>query len=45
MTRPMSIYYETSKPPNALHLGFAPVPEPEIAPAVKRLAEAIDAVA
>ncbi len=43
MTRPMSIYFDTAPPPNALHLGFAPVPEPDIAPAVRRLAEAIDA--
>jgi GntR family transcriptional regulator/MocR family aminotransferase len=39
--RPMSIYYAARAPLNALHLGFAAVPEPEIAPAVHRLAEVI----
>ncbi len=43
--RPMSIYYDAGPPPNALHLGFAPVPEPDIGPAVQRLAEVIDTVA
>jgi len=40
--RPMSIYYAARAPLNALHLGFAAVPEPEIAPAVQRLAEVIN---
>ena len=40
--RPMSIYYVAHAPLNALHLGFAAVPEPEIAPAVHRLAEVIN---
>lgn len=43
--RPMSIYCLAGPPPNALHLGFAPVPEPDIAPAVQRLAEVIDTMA
>lgn len=34
-------YYVEAKPPNALHLGFAPVPEAEILPAVERLREAL----
>jgi GntR family transcriptional regulator/MocR family aminotransferase len=40
--RPMSVYSVNGSPVNALHLGFAPVPEPDIAPAVRRLADLID---
>jgi GntR family transcriptional regulator/MocR family aminotransferase len=36
--RPMSAYYFGNPALNALHLGFAAVPEPQIAPAVQRLA-------
>jgi GntR family transcriptional regulator/MocR family aminotransferase len=43
--RPLSLYYLTIPPPNALHLGFAPVPEADIAPAVRRLAEVINTFA
>jgi GntR family transcriptional regulator/MocR family aminotransferase len=41
---PLSDYYLTRPAPNALHLGFAPVPEPEIAPAVRRLAQVIASI-
>ena len=34
-------YYVKEAPPNALHLGFAAVREPEIGPSVQRLREAI----
>lgn len=34
-------YYVEAEPPNALHLGFAAVPEAEVAPALQRLRAAI----
>ncbi len=39
--RPMSVYWVNGSPLNALHLGFAPVPEPDIATAVRQLADVI----
>jgi GntR family transcriptional regulator/MocR family aminotransferase len=40
--RPMSAYYFGRPAPNGFHLGFAPVPEHEIAPAVQRLAGVLE---
>jgi GntR family transcriptional regulator / MocR family aminotransferase len=39
--RDIAAYYVAATPPNALHLGFAAVREPEIRPSVQRLREAI----
>lgn len=39
--RDIATYYVATKPPNALHLGFAAVREPEIWPSILRLREAI----
>lgn len=41
--RALSVYCARQRPPNALHLGFAAVPDNEIEPAVRRLAEALNA--
>jgi GntR family transcriptional regulator/MocR family aminotransferase len=41
--RALSIHYARQPAANALHLGFGAVPDAEIEPAVRRLAEAIDA--
>ncbi len=37
VARPMSIYYVNVSPPNALHMGFAAIPEDMIEPEVMRL--------
>ncbi len=39
--RDIAVYYVARQPPNALHLGFAAVREPEIRPSVQRMREEI----
>lgn len=40
LARPMAVYCTRARPANALHLGFAALPEPAIGPATRRLAAA-----
>jgi GntR family transcriptional regulator/MocR family aminotransferase len=41
--RPLAIYSQTESSPNGLHLGYAAVPDHQIEPATKKLADAIRA--